>query len=195
MPSKAYLGILAGAALVVGGESLILNNDLEAQLSLSAFRRLRRLPPRNPTPACDRALFESRVRAVTGENSPAISPARNYQNFHPHGRYGNYERKVCTLSGSDRLYHRGGAETVYIPGGDFWMRSAEPNFRDAEPWHRVRLSGFWIPITMTSQMHSWKISQLVQSCLLLLHLRCRWGAITDGGVTLRARVGDIRMAP
>jgi hypothetical protein len=25
--------------------------------------------------------------------------------------------------------------TVWIPGGEFWMGSAEPHFRDALPWH------------------------------------------------------------
>jgi formylglycine-generating enzyme len=33
---------------------------------------------------------------------------------------------------------------VWIPPGEFWMGSDEPKFADARPWHRVRLSGYWI---------------------------------------------------
>jgi formylglycine-generating enzyme required for sulfatase activity len=33
---------------------------------------------------------------------------------------------------------------VWIPAGEFWMGSDEPKFTDARPWHRVRLSGYWI---------------------------------------------------
>ena len=33
---------------------------------------------------------------------------------------------------------------VWIPAGEFWMGSDEPKFADARPWHRVRLSGYWI---------------------------------------------------
>jgi formylglycine-generating enzyme len=39
---------------------------------------------------------------------------------------------------------------VWIPAGEFWMGSDEPKFTDARPWHRVRLSGYWIdknPVT------------------------------------------------
>jgi formylglycine-generating enzyme len=33
---------------------------------------------------------------------------------------------------------------VWIPAGEFWMGSDEPKFTDARPWHRVRLTGYWI---------------------------------------------------
>jgi formylglycine-generating enzyme required for sulfatase activity len=36
------------------------------------------------------------------------------------------------------------AGMVWIPAGEFWMGSDEPKFTDARPWHRVRLSGYWI---------------------------------------------------
>ncbi|MGE0821181.1 MAG: formylglycine-generating enzyme family protein [Candidatus Binatia bacterium] len=36
---------------------------------------------------------------------------------------------------------------VWIPGGEFWMGSDEPNFRDALPWHRVYVDGFWMDTT------------------------------------------------
>src|SRR6266571_2651428 len=36
---------------------------------------------------------------------------------------------------------------VWIPGGEFWMGSDEPNFRDALPWHRVYVDGFWMDKT------------------------------------------------
>ncbi len=39
------------------------------------------------------------------------------------------------------------AGMVWIPAGEFWMGSDAPNFPDARPWHRVRLSGFWIDRT------------------------------------------------
>jgi formylglycine-generating enzyme len=36
---------------------------------------------------------------------------------------------------------------VWIPGGEFWMGSDEPDFGDARPWHRVYLDGFWMDKT------------------------------------------------
>jgi formylglycine-generating enzyme len=33
---------------------------------------------------------------------------------------------------------------AWVPGGEFWMGSDEPMFKDARPWHRVYLDGFWI---------------------------------------------------
>jgi len=42
------------------------------------------------------------------------------------------------------------AGMVWVPGGEFSMGSNDPKFSDARPWHRVRLSGYWIsktPIT------------------------------------------------
>lgn len=33
---------------------------------------------------------------------------------------------------------------VWIPGGEFWMGSDEPDFGDARPWHRVYVDGFWM---------------------------------------------------
>jgi len=31
---------------------------------------------------------------------------------------------------------------VWIPGGEFWMGSDEPQFADARPSHRVYVDGF-----------------------------------------------------
>jgi len=36
---------------------------------------------------------------------------------------------------------------VWIPGGEFWMGSDEPEFSDARPWHRVYVDGFWMDKT------------------------------------------------
>jgi sulfatase modifying factor 1 len=36
---------------------------------------------------------------------------------------------------------------VWIPGGEFWMGSDEPDFGDARPWHRVYVDGFWMDKT------------------------------------------------
>ncbi len=36
---------------------------------------------------------------------------------------------------------------VWIPGGEFWMGSDDPEFRDAAPVHRVRVDGFWMDAT------------------------------------------------
>src|SRR5213083_751369 len=36
---------------------------------------------------------------------------------------------------------------VWVPSGEFWMGSDEPNFRDALPWHRVYVDGFWMDKT------------------------------------------------
>jgi formylglycine-generating enzyme len=39
---------------------------------------------------------------------------------------------------------------VWIPGGEFSMGSNDHQFADARPWHRVRLSGFWIAKTVVT---------------------------------------------
>ena len=36
---------------------------------------------------------------------------------------------------------------VWIPGGEFWMGSDEADFKDARPWHRVYVDGFWMDKT------------------------------------------------
>jgi sulfatase modifying factor 1 len=36
---------------------------------------------------------------------------------------------------------------AWIAGGEFWMGSSEPMFRDARPWHRVYLDGFFMDKT------------------------------------------------
>jgi len=36
---------------------------------------------------------------------------------------------------------------VWIPGGEFWMGSAEPMFPDARPIHKVYVDGFWMDRT------------------------------------------------
>src|SRR6266542_1237072 len=36
---------------------------------------------------------------------------------------------------------------AWIPGGEFWMGSDEPNFRDTLPWHQVYVDGFWMDKT------------------------------------------------
>jgi sulfatase modifying factor 1 len=39
---------------------------------------------------------------------------------------------------------------VRIPGGEFWMGSDEPMFKDARPWHRVYLDAYFIDITLVT---------------------------------------------
>jgi formylglycine-generating enzyme required for sulfatase activity len=36
---------------------------------------------------------------------------------------------------------------TWIPGGEFWMGSAEDRMTDARPWHRVYVDGFWMDTT------------------------------------------------
>ena len=36
---------------------------------------------------------------------------------------------------------------MWIPAGEFWMGSDEPQFPDARPWHRVYVDGFWMDKT------------------------------------------------
>ena len=126
MPNKAYLCILAGATLAAGG-GLVLKNKLGARWIpsrvISAVSNLGGAHSANPTTSCDRGLASLRLRAVTGEN--------------PH----------ATGSGNNQRRSPSPAAMVFIPGGEFWMGSAEANFKDAQPWHRVRLSGFWIDTT------------------------------------------------
>jgi formylglycine-generating enzyme len=40
--------------------------------------------------------------------------------------------------------------TVWIPGGKFWMGSAEVTFTDAQPWHQVYVDGFWMSRTLVT---------------------------------------------
>jgi len=39
---------------------------------------------------------------------------------------------------------------VWIPGGEFWMGSAEEQMPDARPWHRVYVDGFWMDRTVVT---------------------------------------------
>jgi sulfatase modifying factor 1 len=36
---------------------------------------------------------------------------------------------------------------AWIPGGEFWMGSAEDRMTDARPWHRVYVDGYWMDKT------------------------------------------------
>src|SRR5690242_4203954 len=36
---------------------------------------------------------------------------------------------------------------AWVPGGEFFMGSDQPQFTDARPVHRVRVGGFWIDKT------------------------------------------------
>jgi formylglycine-generating enzyme len=36
---------------------------------------------------------------------------------------------------------------TWIPGGQFWMGSAEERMTDARPWHRVYVDGYWMDTT------------------------------------------------
>ncbi len=42
------------------------------------------------------------------------------------------------------------AGMIWIAGGEFSMGSNDPKFADARPWHRVRVSGFWIAPTVVT---------------------------------------------
>lgn len=33
---------------------------------------------------------------------------------------------------------------VWVPGGQFWMGAAEDHMKDARPWHRVYVDGYWM---------------------------------------------------
>ena len=39
---------------------------------------------------------------------------------------------------------------AWIPGGEFSMGSNNPKFADVRPWHRVRVSGFWLDKTVVT---------------------------------------------
>jgi formylglycine-generating enzyme required for sulfatase activity len=39
------------------------------------------------------------------------------------------------------------AGMTWIPGGEFWMGSAEEHMTDARPWHRVYVDGYWMDMT------------------------------------------------
>ncbi|MEO6834399.1 MAG: SUMF1/EgtB/PvdO family nonheme iron enzyme, partial [Candidatus Tumulicola sp.] len=54
------------------------------------------------------------------------------------------------LSHSSPPNTNGHAGMVRIPGGEFSMGSNNPMFADARPWHRVRVSGFWLSRTVVT---------------------------------------------
>lgn len=56
---------------------------------------------------------------------------------------------VLTARGRERSV-KNHAGMVWVPGGEFSMGSSNPKFNDARPWHRVRLDGFWIDKTETT---------------------------------------------
>jgi formylglycine-generating enzyme required for sulfatase activity len=39
------------------------------------------------------------------------------------------------------------AGMIWIPGGQFWMGTAEDHMADAKPWHRVYVDGYWMDKT------------------------------------------------
>jgi len=36
---------------------------------------------------------------------------------------------------------------TWIPGGEFWIGSQEDRMKDAKPWHRVYVDGYWMDKT------------------------------------------------
>jgi formylglycine-generating enzyme len=62
---------------------------------------------------------------------------------------------ACVLATAGIIYAGGAAAQsaappagmVWIPGGEFWMGSDEPDFADARPWHKVHVDGFWMDRT------------------------------------------------
>src|SRR5258707_1330022 len=42
------------------------------------------------------------------------------------------------------------AGMVWIAGGEFWRGNDTPAHKDARPWHRVRVDGFWIDPTVVT---------------------------------------------
>jgi formylglycine-generating enzyme required for sulfatase activity len=40
-----------------------------------------------------------------------------------------------------------GSETAWIPGGQFWLGTADQRMADARPWHRVYVDSYWMDTT------------------------------------------------
>ena len=59
----------------------------------------------------------------------------------------NHSAFAQTISNKTNAASPAPEELVWIPGGEFWMGSDEPDFRDARPWHRVYVDGFWMDKT------------------------------------------------
>ena len=54
---------------------------------------------------------------------------------------------IATVANTSPAPKPAPAGMVWIPGGEFWMGSDEPQFPDARPWHRVYVDGFWMDRT------------------------------------------------
>src|SRR5262249_11808300 len=48
---------------------------------------------------------------------------------------------------------------IWIPGGEFWMGSDNPEFPDARPVHLVTLDGFWMDKTVVTNDHFAKLDE------------------------------------
>ena len=51
-------------------------------------------------------------------------------------------RSIATVANTSPAPKPAPAGMVWIPGGEFWMGSDEPQFPDARPAHRVYVDGF-----------------------------------------------------
>jgi sulfatase modifying factor 1 len=99
-----------------------------AGAALSAVRQPARPLPRKAAtaicPACDTGLAAAR-RLASGQARapvPAVRAAHRARPASPAGM-------------------------VWIPGGEFWMGCDDPTTPDARPFHRVRVSAFWMDKT------------------------------------------------
>ncbi len=116
---------------------------------------------------------------------------------------------------------RAPAGMLWIPGGQFWMGSAEDRMTDARPWHRVYVDGYWMDKTeVTNEQFARFVKatryvtvaerkprpedypgappeKLVAGSVVFRRRIAPWGltTITNGGATYPARTGAIRRAP
>jgi sulfatase modifying factor 1 len=99
-----------------------------AGAALSTMRHTARPLPRKTTPAtcpaCDTGLTAAR-RLAAGQARESASAVR-----------AGHLARPASLAGMIR-----------IPGGTFWMGCDDPSAPDARPFHRVRVSAFWIDKT------------------------------------------------
>ena len=79
-------------------------------------------------------VFFAAVTGVLGGGNTAVVPSQS-------------AASTPTLSRRTAAPGKAPEGMIWIPGGEFWMGSDEPDFADARPWHRVYVNGFWMDKT------------------------------------------------
>lgn len=97
-----------------------------------------RSPSSEPTPAamtCDMGISAAKAGRKTAAVAPQLASPETVGQM----------KEIPSTSTSTPPPGPAPDGMVWIPGGEFWMGADD--FRDAQPWHRVLVNGFWMDKT------------------------------------------------